>query len=230
METWKLINGTSWYEISDRGRVRRIAHYKTCTKKTGTIYRIFCKEMFMKVSPDSDGYMVIGLFYDKLGKFKYPSVHRLVAEHFLSDWDPNLQVNHLDGDKSNNNVTNLEMATCKENIEHFWTHPSMENRRKIKLIRNSQSSREVMSRPDVKIRESEKQGKHVLCIEDNRAFSSRSVCAKFYGVSYDLIYSRCEHGRSNRALSLKDKSFKYLTEEEYQIFKQKFPERVVIYV
>lgn len=49
-------------------------------------------------------------------------LHRLVAEAFLDTWNPDLDVNHIDGDKHNNNVANLEMVTRKENIQHFLTN------------------------------------------------------------------------------------------------------------
>lgn len=231
MEIWKLINGTDWYEVSNEGRVRRIGHYRTHTRKNGKTYQVYYKEMIMNATSDQDGYMAIGLFYSKSGEYKYPSVHRLVAEHFLFDWDPRLQVNHKNGDKSDNHVENLEMATCQENIDHFWNHPAMEERRKQKLIRISIASREVMSRPEVKIAESEKQGKHVLCIEDNIAFSSRTVCAKFYKVGYDLIDGRCKNGYPKKTpYRLPNKSFRYLSEEEYQSFKKENLERVIMYV
>lgn len=51
---------------------------------------------------------------------KYITVHRLVAEQYLNDWDPNLQVNHKDLNKLNNNINNLEMVTSQENIKHLW--------------------------------------------------------------------------------------------------------------
>ena len=46
------------------------------------------------------------------------SVHRLVAQHFLPEWNPKLEVNHIDGDRYNNNADNLEMCTHQRNMEH----------------------------------------------------------------------------------------------------------------
>lgn len=45
-------------------------------------------------------------------------IHRLVAEAFLPDWSQSLQVNHIDGNKQNNTVDNLEMVTPSQNITH----------------------------------------------------------------------------------------------------------------
>lgn len=52
------------------------------------------------------------------GKPNNRYVHRLVAELFLPEWDSELQVNHIDGDKWNNHVSNLEMVTPSQNILH----------------------------------------------------------------------------------------------------------------
>lgn len=42
----------------------------------------------------------------------------MVAEYFLEDWDPRLEVNHLDGNRYNNAADNLEMCTHQRNMEH----------------------------------------------------------------------------------------------------------------
>lgn len=51
-------------------------------------------------------------------KTVYP--HRLVAEAFLPDWNPELQVNHIDKNKSNNCASNLEMVTDSQNKKHSY--------------------------------------------------------------------------------------------------------------
>lgn len=71
----------------------------------------------MKQHFDKDKYLIITLNNKKKKTFK---VHRLVAEHFI----PNLQnkpcVNHIDGNKQNNNVNNLEWVTPSENMLHAY--------------------------------------------------------------------------------------------------------------
>ena len=70
---------------------------------------------------DKDGYMKVGLCSTDLPPKKVHrySVHRLIMENFYPVPDmENLQVNHKDGDKANNILSNLEWVTCKENIHH----------------------------------------------------------------------------------------------------------------
>ena len=58
--------------------------------------------------------------------------HRVVLSTFcpLLD-DSNYQVNHIDGNKSNNNLSNLEWCTCKENIQHAIQHKLTDNTKQV---------------------------------------------------------------------------------------------------
>jgi len=71
---------------------------------------------WLKECVDRGEYAYVCLFKD--GKRKNCKVHRIVAEAFLFDQKP--QVNHLDGNKLNNDVSNLEWATAKENKQHAF--------------------------------------------------------------------------------------------------------------
>ena len=95
---WKPIKGyDGLYEVSDTGLVRNTSHK--------AILKPHIK----------NGYLAINL-YDK--KCKHYYIHRLVAEHFI-DNPLNLKyVNHIDCNKHNNKVKNLEWCTQKQNIEH----------------------------------------------------------------------------------------------------------------
>lgn len=66
---------------------------------------------------NKDGYAVVSI-YNHPDKPKILKVHRIVAETFLNSFDKDLQVNHMDGDKLNNKVSNLEMTTSLGNIRH----------------------------------------------------------------------------------------------------------------
>ncbi len=65
-----------------------------------------------------DGYAIATLC--KNGVSRRFRVNRLVALHFIDNPEGKPQVNHIDGNKLNNNYKNLEWATCKENINKAW--------------------------------------------------------------------------------------------------------------
>jgi len=73
---------------------------------------------YLAVCTDRKGYTYTNL-YNNNGKQKKRYVHRLVAEVFLG-MDKSLQVNHIDGNKANNNIINLEYCTGAENVSHAF--------------------------------------------------------------------------------------------------------------
>lgn len=97
---WKNIEGTNGeYQVSDTGLVK--------TVKTGRI---------LKPIIDQRGYERVCLFkMDRDRRFK---VHRLVAQTFIPNPNNLPQVNHLDGNKRNNSVDNLEWITNADNMKH----------------------------------------------------------------------------------------------------------------
>lgn len=68
---------------------------------------------------DNVGYYQCNL-YDNDGKKYYKRVHRIVAEAFIPNPDNLKQVNHIDGNKRNNNITNLEWTTNSKNTQHGY--------------------------------------------------------------------------------------------------------------
>ncbi|MDA3845496.1 MAG: HNH endonuclease [Vallitaleaceae bacterium] len=72
---------------------------------------------YLEQSTDSKGYKYIDLRGCNNARIKNPKVHRLVMLCFGED-DKKPQINHLDGNKLNNNVSNLEWCTNRENREH----------------------------------------------------------------------------------------------------------------
>jgi len=70
----------------------------------------------LKICKGKQGYCYVNLCED--GKRTFKQVHRLVAQHFIPNPDNLPEVNHLDGDKSNNHKSNLEWCTSKQNKIH----------------------------------------------------------------------------------------------------------------
>lgn len=112
METLKPIKDyEGLYEISSLGRVKSL--YRKI--KVGS-YEKSVHERFRKPYKTQEGYYGIGL--NKGGKVKKIYLHRLVAEAFIENKFDKPTVNHIDGDKSNNSVYNLEWATFSEQTNH----------------------------------------------------------------------------------------------------------------
>lgn len=84
--------------------------------KDGAVYSDKLKKI-VKLCPDKDGYAICGV---KLrdGRRLSKRVHRMVAEEFIPNPQKKPFVNHKDGDKWNNHITNLEWVTAKENRKH----------------------------------------------------------------------------------------------------------------
>src|SRR5699024_6284933 len=99
------------YEVSNHGRVKSLSR----KINTGRGYRML-PEIIKTPKTDKDGYLETSL--SKNGLKKHVSIHRLVAEAFLHNPENKEQVNHKDGDKKNNHVSNLEWVTAQENQTH----------------------------------------------------------------------------------------------------------------
>lgn len=99
MEYWRQIPSFPMYSASNYGRIRN--------DKTGRILHMY---------PNPRGYLMLTL--SKCGEQRSISVHRLIAETFLGGPHPDLDVNHIDGDKTNNCIENLEWCTRLENVRH----------------------------------------------------------------------------------------------------------------
>ena len=113
IEEWRPVVGyEGLYEVSNTGRVRSLDRYiKTCYGS----YRLH-KGKVLSPTKNKDGYLQVSLCYNRKIYKKY--VHRLVAEAFIPNPYNLPQVNHLDEDKTNNRVENLEM--CNANYNMFY--------------------------------------------------------------------------------------------------------------
>lgn len=158
-EVWKDIPGyEGLYQVSNYGNVRSLNY----NKQIGNV-----KELKQKLR--SNGYLEVHLSKDS--KRKYFLVHRLVAEAFLENPYLLPQVNHIDGNKSNNYVSNLEYVTNSENQKHAYDTG----------LKNAQRVYESNRKP-------------VRCITTGKEFDSIKEAALYYNIkSNSKICNCCNH-------------------------------------
>ena len=111
-EEWKDIEDYPNYQISNFGRVKSKERY-TKAKDNEIIHR---KDKMLRSQTDTKGYKYVRLYNSK--GFKAKKIYRLVAEHYIPNLDSKPQVNHINGDKADNRVENLEWCTDLENKHH----------------------------------------------------------------------------------------------------------------
>lgn len=114
-EIWKDIHGwEGHYQISNKGGVRSLT--RTLKHRNGTLVKHQGK--LLKQCPNSKGYLRVNL--RKPGKTEIRFVHRLVAEHYVSNPKPDdyAVVNHIDNNFLNNDCSNLEWTTPLGNMQH----------------------------------------------------------------------------------------------------------------
>ena len=98
---WRTITEASNYEVSTNGQVRN-----RTTKK------------ILKGRLSKNGYLQVSIKIDATQKFCNGYIHRLVALHFIQNPNNKREVNHIDGNKENNTLSNLEWVTSSENQKH----------------------------------------------------------------------------------------------------------------
>ena len=112
-EIWKVIR-EGYYEVSNLGNVRSIDRY--VDNFAGT--KSFRKGLVLSFTVTPKGYLAVNFRIEN--QKENPVVHRLVAIAFLENPLNLPQVNHIDGDKWNNEVTNLEWCTGSGNMYHAY--------------------------------------------------------------------------------------------------------------
>ncbi|QQO92523.1 HNH homing endonuclease [Staphylococcus phage Machias] len=117
-EIWKDIKDfENYYKISNTGKVKSVSRYVYNDSLKGKDKRMLIKERVLKTRINKNGYEDVQLYRNN--KKHTRRIHRLVAENFIEnkDIDKNV-VNHIDGNKLNNNLSNLEWMSVLENNLH----------------------------------------------------------------------------------------------------------------
>lgn len=148
MEIWKVIPGLDKYEVSNIGRIRN--------KKI---------DRFLNPSIGKNGYFHVEIY----GKTR--SLHRLIASAFLADYSDSLEVNHKNGKKTDNRVSNLEMTTRSGNAQHMYDIGLMVGPLTGRTGKDHHCSKRVVAMKDGKViwrfsstRDAERAGFHSACI------------------------------------------------------------------
>lgn len=109
-EIWKDLPYCNYYQVSNLGNARsKDRPYKYSKKK-------FLKAKSVALTNNGNGYRLFGTSVD--GRKKNFYIHRVVAQLFLPNPNNLPEVNHKDGDKTNNRVSNLEWVSMEDNREH----------------------------------------------------------------------------------------------------------------
>jgi hypothetical protein len=160
MEQWKIIEEAPKYSISTLGRIK--------TNKTGRIRSIKCPSKL---------YTYVNLYVSK-NKMKSFRVHRLVAKAFIPNPNKYEYVNHIDGIKKNNEVSNLEWCTASYNTLHAFKSGLMKNHSIF-----------------------DEEAKKSIAYLHIKGYASQRDLAKALNVSYETIRQACLKYRNEIILS-----------------------------
>ena len=117
LEQFRPIEGYEHYLVSTWGKVYRVDRAAQIVSRGKDSYKVSTRKLTELATEETPkGYLRVYLY--KNGKRKHHKIHRLVAKAFIPNPEDKPQVNHKDGNKKNNSITNLEWVTDEENKLH----------------------------------------------------------------------------------------------------------------
>lgn len=166
IEVWKDIDVlNNDYQISSKGRVINV--------KTNRI---------LKQSADKDGYCIVHI------RNKTFKVHRLVCQYFLNNDENYPQVNHKDGNKQNNDLSNLEWCTQSHNMKHRF-----EVLYQIPYNKGKKMSKEFCTKISNAKKGIRTTGKKVKCVETNTIYDCTRDAERLLNI-YKGCIAHCAKG------------------------------------
>lgn len=183
-ETWKPIiiekNGitydyTGLYEVSDKGRVMSLNY-----KRTG-------RSQILKPGENTDGYLCVKLTKNK--EQEQFTIHRLVAYAFIPNYENLPEINHLDENKHNNRVENLEYCNRLHNVTYG---------------ERSQKQSDTMRKP-------------VICLETMRIYKSTLEAGEIMGFEDGMnLQAQVSRSCSNKTHKTTCKTFHFMFLEDFK--------------
>jgi len=140
--------------------------------RIGEVYRPD-RSVFIKIQ--FGNYPSVSLRKDK--KYHTKSLHRLIAETFIPNPDNKPQVNHIDGNKHNYHYSNLEWATPKENIKHYWQSGVFDTSNNKKAKSNNGKKQRALTDKDI------------LRIRNSKGKYSVKQIADIFQIPTQLVYN-----------------------------------------
>lgn len=147
--TWEKVEGFENYSISEDGDVRNDTTMK-----------------LLKQHTNNKGYFMVNLWRNNKGYWK--TVHRLLATTFIPKPEGKDCINHIDGNKQNNRLNNLEWCTPSENQLH--------RSRVLNKVRTPKEALEITRIP-------------IICVETGKIYESISEAARMCGLWQQNISS-----------------------------------------
>ena len=170
-EKWKYINNyEEKYKVSNTGKVKGIDRKDSMGRPV--------KGVVLKPNMSNSGYEQVGLSLNGIKTKFY--VHRLVAKAFISNPNNKPCINHLDGDKRNNKVNNLEWTTQSENHKHAFKNG-------LRKITKSQKNAISKANRGFNNKHSKLTNKQVL--EIRKLYKSEDLTTKEIADLYNITFS-----------------------------------------
>lgn len=186
---WRDVKGyEGLYQVSNDGYVRSLPDIDC-------LGRFKCGKI-IKPGHREDGGRTVLLCRNSVEK--NAKVHRLIAKAFLKNPKNKPQVNHKDGNRSNNHVTNLEWCTGSENAIHSY--------RVLKRMPALLGKKGILSKTSRRV------SGISICGKKRLLFTSVTEASAYVKVSYSAV-ARCARGEGN---SCRGYYWKYLSNEEYE--------------